>query len=225
VYDEANPDNPLGGASVTDAFLFGQQVGARFKVTPDISLQLAPTLYAYSGGGDSFNSTFVGTTAANSTGINDLLVLEIPAEVKWKLGKVPLRAFGDFAVNLEGQERAARAGFGDQDDQIYAYQAGLEIGSARKKGGWSLRGFWQRTDLFALDPNLVDSDLFDSRLNLEGFALQGIYAFTDFLTFSVTYAEADRANSALPTLGAGDLKDLNPLRHYRLLQADLSYKF
>lgn len=225
VYDDADPDNPLGGTSVTDAFLFGQQVGVRFNVSPDISVQLAPTLYAYSGGGDSFNSTFVGTTEANSVGINDLLVLQIPVEVKWKVGKVPMRAFGDFAVNLNGQDRAAKAGFAEQDDQIYAYQAGLEIGSARKKGGWSLRGFWQRSDLFALDPNLVDSDLFDARVNMEGIALQGAYAITDFLTFSMTYANADRANRALPALYGYDLKNTSWLRHYQLFQADLTFKF
>lgn len=225
VYDDANPDNPLGGVSYTDAFLLGQQVGARFNLNSNLSAQVAPVLYAYSGGGDSFNARLVGNSASSSVGVNNLLVLEVPAEVRGRLGPVPLRVFGDFAVNLEGDERAARAGFAGRDDQVYGWQAGLEIGSARKRGGWSLRGFWQRADLFSLDPNLVDSDVFDSRVNLEGFALQGVYAFTDFLTFSLTYAEADPANSALPTLTAGDLKDLNPLRHYRLFQADLSYKF
>lgn len=225
VYDEANPDNPLGGVGHTDAFLLGQQVGARLKLNANVLVQVAPVLYAYTGGGDSFNARFAGNSASSSVGVNDLLVLEAPAEVRTKLGAVPVRVFGDFAVNLEGDKRAARAGFADRDDQIYAWQAGLEIGSARKRGGWSLRGFWQRADLFALDPNLVDSDVFDSRLNLEGFALQGVYAFTDFLTFTLTYAQAEPANSALPTLTAGDLKDLNPLRHYRLFQADLSYKF
>jgi hypothetical protein len=186
---------------------------------------VAPALYAYSGGGDSFNSTFVGTTAANSVGINDLLVLQVPVEVRWKLGKVPLRAFGDFAVNLQGQDRAAQAGFAQEDDQIYAWQAGLELGSAKKKGGWSLRGFWQRSDLFALDPNLVDSDLFDARVNMEGFALQGTYALTDFLVFSLTYANAERASRSLPALYGYDLRDTPWLRHYQLLQADMTFRF
>lgn len=225
IYDNTNPDNPLGGTSYTDAFLFGQQLGARFNFSPDVSIQVAPALYAYSGGGDSFNSTFVGTTAANSVGINDLLVLQVPVEVRWKLGKVPLRAFGDFAVNLQGQDRAAQAGFAQEDDQIYAWQAGLELGSAKKKGGWSLRGFWQRSDLFALDPNLVDSDLFDARVNMEGFALLGTYALTDFLISSLTYANAERANGSLPALYGYDLKNTPWLRHYQLLQADMSFRF
>ncbi len=110
VYDDANPDNPLGGVSYTDAFLLGQQVGARFNLNSNLSAQVAPVLYAYSGGGDSFNARLVGNSASSSVGVNNLLVLEVPAEVRGRLGPVPLRVFGDFAVNLEGDERAARAG-------------------------------------------------------------------------------------------------------------------
>jgi hypothetical protein len=225
VYDDANPDKPLGGGRVTDAYLLGQQLGARYKFNPELSLQLAPALYVYSGGGDTYNSTFVGTTAPNSVGINDLLMLSVPFEVRWQPGSLPVRFFADFALNLKGADRAAAAGFPDEDDEIYAYQVGVELGSARKRGGWMVRGFWQRSGLFALDPNLVDSDLFDSRLNMQGVAAQGAYGLTDFLTFTVSYANADQANRTLPTLSIGDLAPTNPLRHYQLWQVDLSYRF
>lgn len=228
VYDDANPDNPFGAGGLSDAFLFVNQLGVRYNISQSTSVQIAPVLHVYSGDGDSYRGPFVGTTAANSTGINDLLVLEVPAEVKFKVGSLPARIFGDFAVNLEGDARARAAGTPQFDDEIYAWQAGAELGSARKKGSWSLRAFYQASDLYALDPNMVDTDLFDSRLNLQGFVVQGAYALTDFANLTLSYALADRNNQALPTGAVGDLGGTAGtayLENYQLFQADLNLKF
>src|SRR5256714_11061949 len=134
VYDDANPENPIGPRSTTtgqtgtvrgnqlipntDAFLLAWQVGARVTFPKNIYVQLAPTLYNYTGSGDSFNIHFRGgenflsntaSMATNQTGINSLLVFDAPMEVGWKIGELPMRIFGDFAVNLEGDERAKAA--------------------------------------------------------------------------------------------------------------------
>jgi len=89
---------------------------------------------------------------ANQTGINDLLVLEIPFEWNIKLDKLNLRFFGDYAYNLEGADRATAAynaahsfyfsasgpGIGTIDNKqfsspqthdVTAYQFGFGIGS------------------------------------------------------------------------------------------------
>ncbi len=228
VYDDANPDNPFGAGGVSDVFLFAQQLGARANLGKDVIAQVAPLLHVYSGTGDSYRGPFIGSAPANSVGINDLAVLEVPAEVRFKLGRLPARVFGDFAVNLAGAERARAAGASQYEDEIYAWQAGVELGSTKNRGGWSFRAFYQMSDLFALDPNLVDSDTFDSRLNLKGFVLQGVYALTDFANFTLTYANADRNHKALPTGAVGDLGGSSGtafLEHYQLLQADLNFKF
>ena len=68
VYDDANPENPVGAPSVqggrlvpsTDAFMLAWQLGARFNFTKDMYFQVAPTLYNYTGNGDTFNIFFVG---------------------------------------------------------------------------------------------------------------------------------------------------------------------
>jgi hypothetical protein len=229
IYDDSNPDNVFGaGPDFSDAFLFVNQVGARYSFNKNVSAQIAPALNVYSGEGDTYRVPFVGTALTNSVGINDLLVLEIPAEVKFKLGPLPARVFGDFALNLEGKDRARAAGNPDHDDEIYAWQAGLELGATRKKGDWSLRAFYQMSDLYALDANMVDSDLLDSRLNLKGFVAQGAYAFTDFLNLTLTYANGDRNNKSLPTGAVGDLggpTGTASLENYQLFQADLNLKF
>src|SRR5213075_3163088 len=102
VYDDANPENPLGARATTsgngtsqqvpntDAFLLAWQVGARFNFPKSFYFQFAPTLYNYTGNGDTFNIHYQGgspyltnaaSLAQNQTGINSLLVFDLPAEI------------------------------------------------------------------------------------------------------------------------------------------------
>ena len=242
IYDDSNPEDPVGARGVssgrlvpnTDAYLLAWQVGARINFTKDIYLQIAPTIYNYTGAGDSFNTFFsgdpnvrVGNTvvARNQTGINSLLIFDMPAEFGWKFGEIPLRAFADFAVNLEGDDRASAAGHPDKGDQRYAYQVGLGIGKIKQKRDWQLEAFYQHVEQFAIDPNLVDSDLYDSRVNMEGFGLRGGYALSDAVTFNLTYGYGTQIDRDLGTGGVGDAFTINPLRKYQIFQADLNVKF
>jgi hypothetical protein len=244
VYDDSNPENTLGpapnGVPNRDAFLLGWQIGAKINFTKTVYLQLAPTIYNYTGSGDSFNKHFVGdpafnvvdpatgtvtTITPNQTGINSLLVFDMPAEFGWTFHEIPMRIFGDFAVNFDGDDRADAAGHPDKGDQRYAYQIGLGIGKLKAKNDWQLAAFYQHVDQFALDPNLVDSDIFDSRVNMEGFVVQGGYALSDAVTFNLTYGYGQQSDRDLGSGGIGDAFSLNPLRKYSIFQADLSVKF
>lgn len=236
VYDDVNPDNPIGnsGGAHTDAYLLGWQVGAKVNFTKDMYAQIAPTLYNYTGSGDSFNSHFSGDpdfldaagvrTSRNQTGVNSLLVFEVPGEFGWKWGEMPMRVFGDFAVNFDGDDRAAAAGHPDKGDQRYAYQIGLGVGKLKEKFDWQLSAFYQHVEQYALDPNLVDSDIFDSRVNMEGPAISFGYALSDAIIANLTYAYGWQADDSLGSGGSGDIA-LNPLRRYQVFQADLSVKF
>src|SRR5260370_23419456 len=148
VYDDSNPENPLGARATTsangtkqlvpntDAFLLAWQVGARFDFPHILYFQVAPTLYNYTGNGDTLNVHYQGgdpnltnsaSMAHNQTGINSLLVFDVPAEIGWKLLDIPMAIFGDFAVNFEADERASAAGQPGPGNQPYAFQAGLGI--------------------------------------------------------------------------------------------------
>ncbi len=243
VYDDVNPENPIGprssGVPNTDAYMLGWQVGAKFNFTKDIYLRIAPTIYNYTGNGDSFNKLFVGdpdfeefdeeegeivTVTPNQNGVNSLLVFDMPTEFGFKIGELPARVFGDFAVNLDAEDRALAAGHPDKDDQRYAYQIGLAIGQLKAKRDWQIAAFWQHAEQYSLDPNLVDSDIFDSRVNMEGFAIQAGYALSDAVIFNLTYAYGEQIDKSLGTGGVGDI-GVNPLREYQLFQADLNWKF
>ena len=228
IYDDTNPNNPIGpqpnGVPLSDAFMLAWQVGARFTFPNNVYFQLAPTLYNYTGTGQHFSAAFSGDPNGNQTGIDHLLVYDMPMEVGWKIGDLPMRIFGDFAVNLEADDRAKLAGHPDKDDQRYAYLIGAAIGQLKAKKDWEIRAWWQHAEQFSLDPNLVDSDIIDSRVNVEGVAIKAGYALADAIFFNLTYAYGWRIDDALGTGGVGDI-GINPLDQYQLFQADLSVKF
>ncbi|PYJ35683.1 MAG: hypothetical protein DME88_01345 [Verrucomicrobia bacterium] len=238
VYDDSNPENPIGARPTTtqpitgetqlvpnhDAFLLGWQIGAKLEFPHILYFQLTPTLYNYTGNGDTFNIHFSGDPDGNQTGINSLLVFDMPAEIGWKVGKIPMRIFGDFAVNLEADDRAEAAGHSGKGGDRYAYQIGLGIGQLKKKHDWEIDAWWQHQDQYALDPNLVDTDVFDSKLNLQGVAVRVGYMLSDAVGFNLNWAYAWRIDDALGTGGLGDIS-INPMDQYQIFQADLNFKF
>jgi hypothetical protein len=245
VYDDANPENPLGARATntsngvlqktpnTDAFLLAWQIGARLNFPKTFYFQLAPTIYNYTGDGDTFNVHFQGgdpnltnaaSMAQNQTGINSLLIYDMPWEFGWKIDKLPMRIFGDFAVNFDGDDRADAAGHPGHGDQRYAVQAGAGVGQLKKKHDWLLEAYYQRIDQYALDPNLIDSDLFDQQLNLQGPVVKAGYMLSDAVWVNVTWGYAWRADKALGTGGIGDIS-INPVDKYQIFQADLNIKF
>ena len=245
IYDDANPENPLGPRSTTtanggrqlipnaDAFLMAWQVGAKFTFPNSLYAQIAPAFYNYTGNSDSFNVHFQGgdpklsntaSLAQNQTGINSLLVFDLPVEVGWKLGDIPMRLFADFAVNLDGNDRAAAAGHPNKGDQRYAYQVGAAIGQLKKKGDWQLNVFYQRQDEYSVDPNLVDTEIWDTKLNLEGAAATLGYMLSDAVWVQLLYGYAWRADDSLGTGGDGAI-GINPLKNFQLFQLDLNVKF
>jgi Putative porin len=248
VYDDANPENPLGPRATTsanggtqlvpntDAFLLAWQVGARFNFPKSFYFQFAPTLYNYTGNGDTFNVHYQGgspyvtnaeSLAQNQTGINSLLIFDMPAEFGWKAWGTPMRIFSDFATNFEANERANAAGNSGQGAQRYAFQAGLGIGQLKKKHDWQIDIWYQQIQQFALDPNLIDDDIFNAQENMHGIAVQGTYNFTAAVNLQLTYAHGWQYNGNLGTGGnVGSLAiATNPTNEYNFFTADLNIKF
>ncbi len=254
-----------------DTFLLAWQAGANVNLNKHMSFKAAPMLYTYSGSGSSggLNGTFVGqglngvnvgvpggsnVPLYNQEGINDLLILEIPAEFNWKFDHTPfgpaqLRFFGDFAYNIDGNDRAQKAfatnpgafpdgvqtgnniayqvgvGFGT-GGMAYGPTTGLVYGSAAKAGAWEARAYWQHIEQYALDVNLLDSDFFEGRANLQGIYAAFAYSVTDAIIGTVRYGYASDINRSLGTGGNNlDMPGLNPIQYYNLVQMDLTFKF
>ena len=130
----------------------------------------------------------------------------------------------EFADNIEGHDRARAAGHPDHTGQHYAWMLGGAIGQLKAKNDWELRAWYQYAGQFALDPNLVDSDIYDSRINERGVAVKAGYMVADAISLNLTWAYAWRLNGSLGTGGNGDIP-INPLDQYQIFQADMSVKF
>ncbi|HEV2435902.1 MAG TPA: putative porin [Verrucomicrobiae bacterium] len=270
--------DPASAAAIpsSDAFILAWQVGANVKLPKDMSFKVAPVFYTYTGvgsTGNGLNLPFVGQgnagvndgvpgasaanlAAYNEEGLNDLLVLEVPAEFNFDLPKTPLgalhaRLFGDFAYNFEGNSRANAAynansgafpgltgpvhgenkayqvGFGiGTAGPVFGPTQGLVYGSASKKNTWEARVYWQHIEQYALDVNLIDSDFFEGRANLQGVYSAFTYCFTDAILGTIRYGYADRINGTLGTGGNNlDVPDINPIKNYNLVQLDLTWRF
>jgi hypothetical protein len=189
----------------------------------------------------------------NQVGLNHLLVLELPAEINFKIWKLNAQLFGDFAYNLEGAKRAEDAAnayqavaaanpgatphsFPAQTSDVKAYQVGLELASAGGRGliagvaalkhAWEFKAYWQHVEQYSLDPNLIDSDIFEGRENMEGIYAAVAYSISDHLVGSVHYGHASRINPLLGTGGSNtDLPWMNPINDFWLLQVDLTLQF
>jgi hypothetical protein len=273
--------NPALTFYASDVFLTAWQIGATVNIDKDVSLKVAPVFYTYTGLG-STNGVFglvgqypytgqsdptggvpnltsnggipiTGSQYYNQSGINDLLILEIPAELNFKILGTPLgplhgRFFGDFSLNLQGNRRSLHAfqsaggvikrnftdefkayqfGFGIGDEgPVYGPTQGLVYGSTSKKKTWESRVYWQHVEQYALDVNLLDSDYFEGRANLEGIFAAFSYSFTDSMIGTLRYGYARRINKSLGTGGSNnDLPLINPIDGYRIAQIDLTMRF
>lgn len=190
--------------------------------------------------------------AANQTGIRDLMIVDFPMEANYKTSFADFRLFGDYAKNLQGSDRAKNA-FAAQSNPLLAtaglmpisspqtsddtaWMAGLAVGSpdsiglisgaVTKRHGWEAKTYWQHVEQYALDPNLLDSDFFEGRGNLEGiFAALG-FGLTDNLTAVFRYGHASRINPLLGTGGSNlDIPQMNAINRYDIFQLDLALKF
>ena len=98
------------------------------------------------------------------------------------------------------------------------------MGQLKAKSDWEIRAWWQHTEQFSLDPNLVDSDIYDSRVNMQGIAVKAGYMLADAISLNLTYCYGWTTDGTYGTGGIGDIA-INPLSQYQLFQADMSVKF
>lgn len=126
--------------------------------------------------------------------------------------------------------------FPAQTHDVKAYQIGFDVGShgglglvdglTSSKHAWELKTYWQHTEQYALDPNLIDSDVFEGRENMEGICAALAYGFTDNLIGTFRYGHASRINKLLGTGGSSqDIPQMNPINNFDLFQVDLTFKF
>jgi len=229
VYNPANTQNPFGSTPDVEGLgLLAYQGSFKYYTGEGVAsfFQVAPVVYHYLNEGKNNPSGFRGSfSPTNTTAVNNLFVLDIPMEYNWLMGGVPARVYGSIAINLDAEARARKFGTPALDSEDKAWLVGFQYGKAANKGEWDARVAFQSVGAFALDANLVDSDVFDSRVNMEGFVVGANYALGAATQLSLTYAAGDRVEDSIIAPGAGDVGSNNKLDNYQMLQIDLNVKF
>jgi hypothetical protein len=106
-----------------------------------------------------------------------------------------------------------------------AYQVGIEAGQLKKKGDWDGKLFWQSTGYYAVDPNLIDADIFNAATNMEGVVVAVSHNWTDGLSSTLRYAYANPVNDKMATPNVNQDLQIGDIKQYNLFQADLMWKF
>jgi len=106
-----------------------------------------------------------------------------------------------------------------------AYQVGIEAGQLKKKGDWDGKLFWQSTGYYAVDPNLIDADIFNAATNMEGVVVSISHNWTDGLSSTLRYAYANPVNDKLATPNVNQDLQTGDIHQYNLFQADIMWKF
>jgi hypothetical protein len=217
------------------------------KSGPSFKTGLTYTMYTNSDGGvydkdgntaQVFNPSAEGNDA--QTSINDLSLIEIPADYKMMVKPgLGMTVFGDYAYNIDGDDRRKAAidayGIDGGSDDSSAYMLGIGFGSYKdfkaldkgkqKKGDWKGNLWYQEVGTYSVDPNHVDSDIFDSKVNLKGIAFKGQYMIEDNVKFNIAYAHGeinDKSVGCTPGVN-GDTKMC--IDTMDLLQLDVTYKW
>lgn len=258
--DGSAPGTPSNGSTATAVKtsneLLAFQGGAKFKITDDVSAKAALTYYTYTNNKAGLVSNSTTTAAAIGTGAftpavgngtalgtnalstNDLQIIEIPGEINFKLGGYDAKVFGDYAYNIDGDDRykaalansagatqtAIRNAGNDDKAWLVGFGIARKQDSKPKQGDWSANLWYQDVGVYALDPNTPDSDFFDSRVNMKGVVLKTEYALRDNVFVNFAAGHATRKNSDISAVGSGNDISLN-LEKYNLYQLDLTYRF
>jgi hypothetical protein len=198
----------------------------------------AGTLYASGLTYKATTSTGLGNGPyGNLWGVNNLNIVEIPAEVNYFMpsNNIGIRAFEHFAWNTDADARARNSGLGldgaGSDDK--AWSLGIQVAKAKdlkafegnkmSKGDWNARLWYQSVGAWSVDAALVDSDIFDGRVNMEGTAFKAQYNVADNVLLNFTGAWGEKKNKSLYSFGIGDIAGDIP--KIDLYQFDVTYKF
>ncbi len=243
-WTSAKLDGPnLGLGSSQSAILFAYEIGGAYKFSENTSTKAAVNFYKYRLTADEtvFNSNFLGTGGSVADlGIRHLQVVEIPMDVRFPVASLSGMVFADYAWNTQGNTRADASATPQIEGQNKALMIGLSLassgvpqsanqgpalGSSAKKGTWEVRTYYQRTQQFALDQNMLDSDFFE-RTNTVGYYIAGGYSPANGIITTLRYGKAKRLNDSMSTGGFNDdSSDVGTINKYSIIQADLTLRF
>jgi hypothetical protein len=212
--------NLAGGTPGFDGF-YANQTGINNLLVLDFPLELNIKL-------EGLNLRLFGDYAQNLEGSDRATAAYNAAHSQYFSISGPGGGTIDQIPSAQTQDnKAYQIGFDlGSSDLAYGPMQGLVYGNSSRAGAWEFRTYWQHIEQYALDPNLIDSDFFEGRENLQGIYAAFAYGFSDNVIGTIRYGYASRINDKLGTGGSNqDIPQMNPIDHYNLLQVDMAVRF
>ncbi|MCL4720471.1 MAG: putative porin [Gammaproteobacteria bacterium] len=156
-----------------EEFTFGGQVGASQVLGDDVKVTGGVGYFRSNTAG---KPTFFGGTTAfsgnsfdalNNVYLYDYEEVEVFGEIAFMMGELPVSLFADFVQNQDA----------DRFDTGWA--AGVQLGTAKKKGGWEAGYAYQDLEPDAVLGLLTDSDFGGGGTDNKGHVIRGAYALSD----------------------------------------------
>jgi len=237
-YYSDNNEFAADSDSKTDAYILGGQLEGSYRFSR-AKITFAPAIYFFNAAsltGFDNNTSFVDSPEVSGAS-RKLTLLTAPGDLAFKVAGIPVKAYWDFAWNLQGKGRAddvyhiyTTAADGSvhyqhsaQDD--FAWLTGLQFGENKKSGDISLNVNYRQLGIASVDPNLNDPNFALGLLNTQGFKFSVQYNFTESLTASVNYYYAwNLRKNLLEGEATGGQKIANG-NNIQVLQFDLMLKF
>ena len=188
-------------AVLSDAELYGFQGGLAwtppgFSEKSGVKVTNAVTYYDYSDYARDSNFTVGGvslargnTAAGTSLAAGDFNILQLYNEIKFNAAKISVKLFNDFAYNTGGHAS-------DPDNQNQAYEGGIRLGEAKKKGDWEALYYYAYIEPNAVVGAFSESDFGAGFADKQGNAVQLKYKLTDSLRLGLAASFTNSVKAA-----------------------------
>ncbi len=188
-----------------DSSLFAIQGHAKHVFDDGTKLTAGATYYDFGNvegkalGGSSGMKGNTPATPGGSTYKYDYNVLEGFTDYGFKIGDMPMLAYGNYIENMAASNSANDA-----------YSIGIKINNAKVPGSWQALYEWRRVENDAVLSAISDGDVLDGTVGVKGHKLGFKYQFTKNIQGAMTFYDND---------------NLNNKEDFKRFQLDMIFKF
>ncbi|MGI9309034.1 MAG: putative porin [Gammaproteobacteria bacterium] len=137
--------------------------------------------------------------------VYDYELINAFAEVGFDVGSLPLSVWADWVQNQDAPS-----------GKDTGYQAGAQIGKAKKRGTWQFKAYYEDLESDAVVGQLTNSDFGGGGTDGKGYFVSAKYATSDYTNIAIGYYDVEKQDT--------ENNGLNPF-DWKTLQLDFNFKY